>query len=154
MEPTTIAIDLATRVFQVHFVDPETGAIHSKVLKRAQLVPFFANRTRSRVVMEACGSAHHWARQLAKLGHDVRLTPRERARSLGRADQEAQTAERGNRGAGKQDGADDLGNPRPRSTVPEGSCEREDNLNGLAPRRRSAFLHRMARRKSCVGNRM
>ena len=73
MEPTTIAIDLATRVFQVHFVDPETGAIHSKVLKRAQLVPFFANRTRSRVVMEACGSAHHWARQLAKLGHDVRL---------------------------------------------------------------------------------
>jgi len=73
MEPTTIAIDLATRVFQVHFVDPETGAIHSKVLNRAQLVPFFSNRTRSRVVMEACGSAHHWARQLAKLGHDVRL---------------------------------------------------------------------------------
>jgi transposase len=73
MEPTTIAIDLATRVFQVHFVDSETGAIHSKVLKRAQLVPFFANRARSRVVMEACGSAHHWARQLAKLGHDVRL---------------------------------------------------------------------------------
>jgi transposase len=73
MEPTTIAIDLATRVFQVHFVDPETGAIHSKVLKRAQLVPFFANRSRSQVVMEACGSAHHWARQLAKLGHDVRL---------------------------------------------------------------------------------
>lgn len=73
MEPTTIAIDLATRVFQVHFVDPETGAIHSKVLKRAQLVPFFANRSRCRIVMEACGSAHHWARQLAKLGHDVRL---------------------------------------------------------------------------------
>ena len=73
MGPTTIAIDLATRVFQVHFVDPETGAIHSKVLKRAQLVPFFANRSRCRIVMEACGSAHHWARQLAKLGHDVRL---------------------------------------------------------------------------------
>lgn len=73
MEPTTIAIDLATRVFQVHFVDPETGAIHSKVLKRAQLVPFFANRSRCRIVMEACGSAHHWPRQLAKLGHDVRL---------------------------------------------------------------------------------
>lgn len=73
MEPTTIAIDLATRVFQVHFVDPETNAIHSKVLKRAQLVPFFANRSRCRIVMEACGSAHHWARQLAKLGHDVRL---------------------------------------------------------------------------------
>jgi hypothetical protein len=60
MEPTTIAIDLAKRVFQVHFVEPDTGTIHSKVLKRAQLMPFFANRARSRVVMEACGSAHHW----------------------------------------------------------------------------------------------
>lgn len=73
MEPTIIAIDLATRVFQIHFVDSDTGAIHSKVLKRAQLLSFFANRPVSRVVMEACGSAHHWARQLARLGHDVRL---------------------------------------------------------------------------------
>lgn len=73
MEPTTIAIDLAKRVFQIHYVEPETGAIHSKVLKRAQLAPFFANRPASRVVMEACGSAHHWARVLARLGHDVRL---------------------------------------------------------------------------------
>ncbi len=73
MEPTIIAIDLATRVFQIHFVDSDTGAIHSKVLKRAQLLPYFANRPASRVVMEACGSAHHWARQLARLGHDVRL---------------------------------------------------------------------------------
>ncbi|MGQ7935475.1 IS110 family transposase [Paraburkholderia sp. D1E] len=73
MEPTTIAIDLAKRVFQVHFAEPETGVIHSKVLKRAQLKPFFANRARCRVVMEACGSAHHWARQLYALGHDVRL---------------------------------------------------------------------------------
>jgi hypothetical protein len=73
MEPTTIAIDLAKRVFQIHYVEPETGAIHSKVLKRAQLVPFFANRPASSVVMEACGSAHHWARVLTRLGHDVRL---------------------------------------------------------------------------------
>ncbi|WP_338927615.1 IS110 family transposase (plasmid) [Mycetohabitans endofungorum] len=73
MEPTTIAIDLAKRVFQIHYVDPASGAIHSKVLKRAQLVPFFANRPASRVVMEACGSAHYWARVLARLGHHVRL---------------------------------------------------------------------------------
>lgn len=73
MEPTIIAIDLAKRVFQIHYVEPETGAIYSKVLKRAQLAPFFANRPASRVVMEACGSAHHWARVLARLGHDVRL---------------------------------------------------------------------------------
>lgn len=74
MEPMTIAIDLATRVFQIHYVEPETGAIHSKILKRAQLEPFFANRPASRVVMEACGSAHHWARVLARLGHDGRLS--------------------------------------------------------------------------------
>jgi transposase len=73
VEPTIIAIDLAKRVFQIHYVEPQTGAIHSKVLKRAQLVPFFANRPASRVVMEACGSAHHWARVMARLGHDVRL---------------------------------------------------------------------------------
>uniref|UniRef100_UPI0035715422 hypothetical protein n=1 Tax=Paraburkholderia adhaesiva TaxID=2883244 RepID=UPI0035715422 len=59
MEPTTIAIDLVTRVSQIHYVEPETGTIHSKVLKRAQLVPFLANRPASRVVMEACGGAHH-----------------------------------------------------------------------------------------------
>ncbi|PCE30377.1 IS110 family RNA-guided transposase [Burkholderia ubonensis] len=72
MEPTTIAIDLAKRVFQIHFVDTD-GAIHSKVLKRVQMLPFFANRPAARIVMEACGSAHHWARQLTALGHEVRL---------------------------------------------------------------------------------
>ncbi|CBW77409.1 Transposase (plasmid) [Mycetohabitans rhizoxinica HKI 454] len=72
MEPTTIAIDLAKRVFQIHFVDTD-GTIHSKALKRAQMLPFFANRPAARIVMEACGSAHHWARQLSRLGHEVRL---------------------------------------------------------------------------------
>lgn len=69
MEPTTIAIDLAKRVFRIHFVDPD-GRIHSKVLKRDQMLPFFANRPAARIVMEACGSAHHWARQLTALGHE------------------------------------------------------------------------------------
>ncbi|KVU35956.1 transposase [Burkholderia ubonensis] len=72
MEPTTIAIDLAKRVFQIHFVDPD-GTIHRKVLTRVQMLPFFANRPAARIVMEACGSAHHWARQLIALGHEVRL---------------------------------------------------------------------------------
>jgi transposase len=73
MEPQIIAIDLAKKVFQVHLVDEATGTIHSKVVKRAQLMTFFANFPPSRVVMEACGSAHFWARQLRKLGHEVRL---------------------------------------------------------------------------------
>ncbi|CAG9241853.1 transposase [Burkholderia diffusa] len=81
MEPTTIAIDLAKRVFQIPFVDPD-GTIHSTVLKRAQMLPFFANRPASRVVMEACGSAHHWARGLAQLGHDVPLIAAQFVRSF------------------------------------------------------------------------
>jgi transposase len=56
MEPSIIAIDLAKRVFQIHYVDPQTGAIHSKALKRAQLVAFFANRPACRVFMEACAA--------------------------------------------------------------------------------------------------
>ncbi|MBB5405540.1 transposase [Paraburkholderia sp. JPY162] len=82
MEPMTIAIDLAKRVFQIHYVDPATGEIHSKVLKRVQLVPFIANQPASRVVMEACGSAHHWARVLARLGRDVRLIAAQFVRSF------------------------------------------------------------------------
>ncbi|MGT2509360.1 IS110 family transposase [Cupriavidus basilensis] len=74
MEPTTVvAIDLAKHIFQVHFVEPETGAIRSKPIRRAQLLPFFANLPPSRIVMEACGSAHYWARKLTSFGHDVRL---------------------------------------------------------------------------------
>ncbi|SOE56331.1 hypothetical protein SAMN05446635_1051 [Burkholderia sp. OK233] len=52
MEPTKIAIDLAKRVFLVHFVDPEIGAIRSKTPKRAKLIPFFTNCPRSRVALE------------------------------------------------------------------------------------------------------
>lgn len=60
MEPATIAIDLGKRVFQIHFVDPNC-TIHSKALKRVQMLPFFADRPASRVVMEACGSTRHRA---------------------------------------------------------------------------------------------
>jgi len=73
MEPTTVAIDLAKHIFQVHLVEPDTGAIRSKPIRRAQLLGFFANLPPSRIVMEACGSAHYWARKLSALGHDVRL---------------------------------------------------------------------------------
>ncbi|PLP97241.1 IS110 family transposase [Cupriavidus pauculus] len=73
MEPTIVAIDLAKHIFQVHFVEPDSGTIRSKPIKRAQLLPYFANLPPSRVVMEACGSAHYWARKFASFGHDVRL---------------------------------------------------------------------------------
>lgn len=73
MEPTVIAIDIAKKVFQLHWVDPETGHIERLQLKRAQMLPWFANRDCAQIVMEACGGAHEWGRALCQLGHDVRL---------------------------------------------------------------------------------
>ncbi|MEM5386764.1 IS110 family transposase [Paraburkholderia phymatum] len=73
MKTTTFGLDLAKRVFQVHWVDTETGEIGRRQLKRAQLRGFFANRPPAIIAMEACGSAHYWARQLISLGHEVRL---------------------------------------------------------------------------------
>jgi Transposase and inactivated derivatives len=73
MEITTYGLDLAKSVMQLHWVDMETGEIHRKQLKRRRLLEFFANRQPGVIAMEACGSAHYWARELLKLGHEVRL---------------------------------------------------------------------------------
>ena len=75
MELTVIAIDIAKKVFQLHWVEPDAGVITRLKLKRAQVLSWFANRIPSRVAMEACGGAHEWGRELTKLGHDVRLLP-------------------------------------------------------------------------------
>lgn len=73
MKVTTIGIDLAKNVFQVHGVDGRGKAVLKKALKRAQVLPFFANLQSCLIGMEACGSAHYWARKLQGLGHDVKL---------------------------------------------------------------------------------
>ncbi|MDH6153370.1 MULTISPECIES: IS110 family transposase [Paraburkholderia] len=73
MKITTVGIDLAKNVFQVHGVDEHGKTVLRKQLKRDQVVAFFANITQCLIGMEACGSAHHWARKLRDLGHDVRL---------------------------------------------------------------------------------
>ncbi|MHB8169810.1 MAG: IS110 family RNA-guided transposase [Thermoleophilia bacterium] len=73
MEITTVGLDLAKNVFQVHAVDGRGKRVLSKRLKRKSLLPFFANLGSCLVAMEATGSAHHWARELKKLGHEVRL---------------------------------------------------------------------------------
>ena len=72
---TTIGLDLAKRVFQVHGVDAGGQVVLRRQLKRRQVVPFFAKLAACRGGMEACGTAHHWGRQLQGLGHDVRLIP-------------------------------------------------------------------------------
>lgn len=73
MERTVIAIDIAKKVFQLHWVDTDTGCIERLQMKRAKLLEWFANRTASHVVMEACGGAHDWARTLSGCSHEVRL---------------------------------------------------------------------------------
>ena len=75
MERTVIAIDIAKKVFQVHWVERDTGSIERLKLKRSQMLPWFANRQPAVVMMEACGGAHEWGRQLLALGHEVRLMP-------------------------------------------------------------------------------
>ena len=73
MNNTTYAVDLAKRVFQVHWVEISTGEIQRKALTRAEVRGFFAGREPGLIVMEACGSAHHWGRELLGMGHQVKL---------------------------------------------------------------------------------
>ncbi len=70
---TTIGIDLAKSVFQVHGVDKRGKAELRKQLKRKDVLSFFANLEPCLIGMESCASAHYWARELSKLGHTVRL---------------------------------------------------------------------------------
>ena len=70
---TTIAVDVAKRIFSVYWVNAETGEIGAKSLTRAKFEEFMRSREASRVVLETGGSAHHWGRWLGQLGHEVRL---------------------------------------------------------------------------------
>lgn len=73
MQVATIGIDLAKNVFQVHGVDERGKVVLKKQLRRDQMTTFFVNLPPCLVGMEACGSAHHWARRLHALGHTVKL---------------------------------------------------------------------------------
>lgn len=75
MEITTVGLDLAKRVFQVHAVDASGKVVVRKALRRAQVLPFFTKVPPCLVGIEACGTSHHWARELIALGHEVRLMP-------------------------------------------------------------------------------
>jgi transposase len=71
----TIGVDIAKSVFQVHGVDALGVVVIRKRLKRSQVLPFFAKLPGCLVGMEACATAHYWAREIGKLGHTVRLMP-------------------------------------------------------------------------------
>ena len=74
-EVTTIGFDLAKHVFQVHGVDAEGATVLRKQLRRAQVLAFFGRLPPCLVGLEACATAHYWARELRALGHEVRLMP-------------------------------------------------------------------------------
>jgi transposase len=74
MKVTTIGIDLAKSVIQAHGVDQRGRVLLRRQLRRSQVMDFFAQRPGCLAGMEACGSAHAWARRLMKLGYSVKLT--------------------------------------------------------------------------------
>ena len=81
-EVTTIGLDLAKHVFQVHGVDAEGATVLRKQLRRAQVLAFFSRLPPCLVGLEACATAHYWARELRALGHEVRLMPAEYVEQL------------------------------------------------------------------------
>jgi transposase len=72
-EVTTISVDLAKNVFQVHGASASGTVAFRKKLRRDKMLSFFAAQSRCVVAMEACASAHYWARELERLGHQARL---------------------------------------------------------------------------------
>lgn len=74
-EVSTVGVDIAKQVFQVHGIDGAGAVIVRRALRRSQLLVWFAKLPRCLVGLEACATAHYWGRALQKLGHDVRLIP-------------------------------------------------------------------------------
>ena len=72
---TRIGIDTSKAVFTLHCVDEGGEAVLRTNLRRTQMVPFFKKLPAAEIAMEACGSSHHWARELSAFGHNVRLIP-------------------------------------------------------------------------------
>ncbi|MDR6500070.1 IS110 family transposase [Burkholderia ambifaria] len=75
MTHTIVGVDIAKSVMQVHWVDPETGEIVNRPVKRAAFLEYFANRSPCLIGMESCSGSQHWARRLIEMGHRVKLMP-------------------------------------------------------------------------------
>nr|WP_275360784.1 IS110 family transposase [Xenorhabdus bovienii] len=73
MKFTPFGVDIAKHLMQIHFIDEYTGELIDKQLRQNDFLTFFSNRQPCLIGMEACGGAHYWARELRKLGHEVRL---------------------------------------------------------------------------------
>ncbi|MGV1855921.1 IS110 family transposase, partial [Rhizobium rhizogenes] len=74
-EVSIVGLDLAKRVFQLHAASADGGLVFRRKLSRVHVLAFFSELPRCIVAMEACATAHYWAREIGKLGHEVRLLP-------------------------------------------------------------------------------
>ncbi len=83
MNVSIVGVDLAKNIFQVHAIDECGEVIVRRALRRRQMIPFFTKLKPCLVGMEACGTSHHWARELSSLGH--RVKPEGRLRSAASA---------------------------------------------------------------------
>ena len=72
---STIGLDIAKSVFQVHGIDEKGTVVVVRQLKRRRVLPFFSKLAPCLIGLEACATSHHWAREIAKLGHEVRMMP-------------------------------------------------------------------------------
>ena len=79
---TIMGVDVAKHVFQVYWVDVDTGEEMNICLARAKFLSHFANRAPCLIAVEACGGSQHWARHLQKLGHEIRILPAKMVRPL------------------------------------------------------------------------
>jgi len=75
LRPSTVGVDLAKNVFQVHAIDDVGEVVVRRALRRRQVVPFFSKLEPCLIGAEACGTSHFWARELCQLGHEVKLMP-------------------------------------------------------------------------------
>lgn len=80
MKHTVVGVDIAKHVFQLYWVNADTGEIFNKKLSRDKFLEHFANREHCLIGMEACGGSQHWARELIKMGHQVRIIPGQKVR--------------------------------------------------------------------------
>lgn len=80
MKHTVVGVDIAKHVFQLYWVDNDTGEVFNKKLSREKFLEHFANRQPCWIGIEACGGAQHWARELIKQGHEVRIIAAQKVR--------------------------------------------------------------------------
>lgn len=114
--PTRIFIDTSKSLFQLHGVDAAEEVVVRRRLRRAQVLEYFSRLAPTSVGLEACGGAHHWARELTKLGHDVRLLPPQYVKAYLKRNK--------NDGRDAEAGCEAMSRPTMRF-VPIKSCERQ-----------------------------